>query len=186
MRLKNLANGQTQAQLVDGGSGHAGQHDLDLTFGLGSYAGSVDVEVLWPCGQTQYATVPADQYTTLHLGWPTITTYNAYLEWTPAMSTVHWVFEWDTPSPSDESLDYIEFPDGVPDGGSVVHTLSSDRSDVDYTVQMTAPGTYRHVFKWLDRPCDQVMKVKYRIHSRVLDKEYVDGIALNVLACPQS
>lgn len=57
---------QSQARVVDGGSGNAGQHDLNLSFGLGSSTvESVAVRVVWPCGQTMLDSIPTGEYSTL-------------------------------------------------------------------------------------------------------------------------
>jgi len=41
------------ARQVEAGTGQGNQNDLTLQFGLGSYAGPVDLDVFWPNGKTQ-------------------------------------------------------------------------------------------------------------------------------------
>src|SRR6185369_9473020 len=48
-RVRVTAGGHTQTQEVSGGYGHGSmQHDLSLTFGLGSACNVDEVEVRWP------------------------------------------------------------------------------------------------------------------------------------------
>ncbi|MCP4293800.1 MAG: hypothetical protein GY780_18375 [bacterium] len=178
--------GNVQARVVDGGSGNAGQNDLDLSFGLGAYADTVDVEVIWPCGQTQYERVLPGQYNTLTIGQPTIIrkSVKSYMEWAPGDTLVTWVFEWDTPHPSDISLDEVEFPNGVADGVTTVYSLSSSSPDVVYTVEKIG-DKYKHFFKWENRICDQILTVPYIIHSRVLNQHFTWNKTLYVLNCPE-
>ena len=184
----STTEGHTQAQVVDGGSGNANQHDLDLSFGLGSYDGLVDVKVIWPCGQIQKVKVSSDQYHTLSLGWPEVSTGNttAYMEWQPGSPTMSWVFEWETDSPSDDSLDYVEFPDGVADGGTIVYFIDASTPNVEYTINTTSLGKYKHTMKWLSRPCNLNMKVSYTIHSRILEKDFTVSKKLMLINCPVS
>ncbi len=182
------AGGHRQAQIIDGGSGNAGQNSLDLTFGLGSYGDVVDVEVIWPCGQTQYAIVQPDMYTTLELAPPEITTNSAkgYLGWAPGQSDVSWVFEWETTHPSDMTLDQIEFPNGVMMDSEMVYFLEDSTPFVEFSVTMTPDGKYQHFAKWHGRPCDQAMLVLFRVHSRAQDQSFTQDDKLRVVNCPLS
>jgi len=85
----------TYVQTVDGGSGFASQHEADLVFGLGSYTGTVDIEVVWPAGRTQTVTgVTCGQYVTVVDDSPvidlaTVTTDKVYYAGT---TDVDWYF----------------------------------------------------------------------------------------------
>ena len=178
-----------QAQVVDGGSGMANQHDLDLSFGLGeSFASKAEVEIIWPCGQIQHETLALDEYHTVTLEWPEVVrrSVRGYLEWTPGYSNQAWVFEWKTSGPSDISLDEIGFPNGVSDGGTMVYSLDEARSDVDYRVSRLYPDQYLHQLKWLGRSCSDQMTVPFVVHSRTLDKEFTQNGQLLVIQCPVS
>ena len=182
------AGNHTQAQVVDGGSGRAGQHDLDLSFGLGSYSGMVDVEVIWPCGQTQYEQIASDQYHTITLTKPDIinSTVARHLEFGLGENTLNWKFEWDTTTPSNNALDWVEFPSGLPDS-DVTH-LDAAMGDVEIAApQKNANGTYHHCVTWLNQECVAPMSAPYKVHSKVIDFDFPSSQkTLKTLVCPRS
>lgn len=86
-----------QAQVVDGGSGRAGQTPLNLVYGLGSRTGTVDVAVYWPDGQTvqTYTGLAIGQYHTLQLDiQPSVVSFTRTFD--PASGLYSWEFSWDT------------------------------------------------------------------------------------------
>ena len=182
------AGSHRQAQVVDGGSGQAGQHDLDLSFGLGSYSGLVDVEVIWPCGQTQHEQIASDQYHTITLTKPDIinSTVARHLEFGLGENTLNWKFEWDTTTPSNNALDWVEFPSGLPDS-DVTH-LDAAMGDVEIAApQKNANGTYHHCVTWLNQECVAPMSAPYKVHSKVIDFDFPSSQkTLKTLVCPRS
>ena len=65
-QVRVSAGGEIMTRQVEGGTGEGNQNDLTLHFGLGSYAGAVDVDILWPDGTTQSFTgVGTDQALTI-------------------------------------------------------------------------------------------------------------------------
>lgn len=109
-------NGMNQVQQVDGGSGHGGQNDRILTFGLGDYDGIVNLAIKWPQGYTQYETVPADS---LDTGRPVeyedetpvvVTTNSLQVSFVhlPGDYKMEWTITWDTNVNSKRTLDTVE------------------------------------------------------------------------------
>lgn len=185
------AGGHRQAQLVDGGSGQAGQHDLDLSFGLGAFSDSVDVEVIWPCGQTQFARLDADAYHTITMTKPIVddNTVMMYLNFVLGEETLDWVFEWKTAMPGDNSLDWVEFPNGIPGYPGITY-LDASMQDVDVTVTAAVAGgttVYTHRVTWSDRPCADELTVYYKVHSKALSADDPSVRKFQHLyGCPQS
>jgi hypothetical protein len=54
-------NGETLVRQIEGAVGEGNQNDFTLHFGLGSYSGMVDAEIIWPDGTVQNVTASADQ-----------------------------------------------------------------------------------------------------------------------------
>lgn len=52
-RVVCKAGGQSQVRQVEAGTGSGNQNDLTVHFGLGSHTGEVELEIVWPSGQTQ-------------------------------------------------------------------------------------------------------------------------------------
>lgn len=185
------AGSHRQAQVVDGGSGRAGQHDLDLSFGLGTYSGSVDVEIIWPCGQTQFARVAADTYHTISMTKPVVDDSSVlmYFNYVLGEDTLDWVFEWTTAMPGDNDLDWVEFPGGIP-GHPGVDRLDSSMPDVGIAVTAEVLGgttVYTHRVTWFDRPCPDALTAYYKVHSKVLDADDSSvRKTLHLYGCPQS
>lgn len=183
------AGTHVQAQVVDGGSGNASQRDLDLSFGLGAYSGDVDIEVIWPCGQTQYETLASGQYHTIILESPELVSgsVQAYTEWGLTWSHQNWVFKWKTTGPSDLSRDSIEFPAGVVDAdGNPVDELYGSRLDVTYEQAKSPTGGYEHEMIWTNAPCSVRGQVNYEIHNRVADQDFFLSRWFSVFTCPVS
>ncbi len=187
------AGGHRQAQVVDGGSGQAGQHDLDLSFGLGAHSDSVDVEVIWPCGQTQYARVTADSYHTISMTRPVVddSSVMMYMNLVLGEDTLDWVFEWTTAMPSTNGLDWVEFPGGLTLYPEIDH-IDGSMSDVELAVTnefvaATNAYIYHHRVTWLGRQCDDEMNVRYKVHSKALTFDDPSAVkSLRLYGCPQS
>ncbi len=185
------AGSYRQAQVVDGGSGRAGQHDLDLSYFLGAYSDSVDVEVIWPCGQTQYARVTPDAYHTISMTAPIVDDNSAtmYLNFVLGEETLDWVFEWKTAMPGNNALDWVEFPSGIP-GYSGISRLDASMQDVEVSVTAAVAGgttVYTHRVTWIDRPCADELTAYYKVHSKVLNADDPSvRKTLHLYGCPQS
>ena len=185
------AGSHRQAQVVDGGSGRAGQHDLDFSFGLGAYSDSVDVEVIWPCGQTQFARVAADAYHTISLTKPVVDDSSVlmYFNYVLGEDTLDWVFEWTTAMPGDNDLDWVEFPRGIP-GYPEIDRLDASMPDVAIAVTAEVSGgttVYTHRVTWFDRPCPDELTAYYKVHSKALNADDASvRKTLHLYGCPQS
>lgn len=147
-------NGNDQVQQVDGGSGHGGQNDRILTFGLGDYDGSVDLTIKWPLGYTQYETVPADSVDT---GRPveyedetpvTIVTNSLQVDYVhqPSDGKLEWTLIWDTNYNSKAILDAAEINGPGWENPWVVYPQTSQ------IVRLTGGG-YRHTMVISDFDC---------------------------------
>jgi enediyne biosynthesis protein E4 len=65
-QVRVYAGGQTITRQVEGGTGEGNQNELTLDFGLGSYNGLVNGDILWPDGTTQqFAGLAADRMWTI-------------------------------------------------------------------------------------------------------------------------
>ena len=147
-------NGIEQVQQVDGGSGHGGQNDRILTFGLGDYAGSVSLTIKWPMGYTQYETVPADS---IDIGRPveykdetpvTVISNSLQIDYVhqPSDGKLEWTLTWDTNYNSNPSLDAAEIMHTGWGAPWVVYPQTSQ------IVQLVGGG-YRHTMVISDFDC---------------------------------
>lgn len=170
-----------QAQVVDGGSGRAGQHDLDLIFGLGSATHVDSLRVIWPCGQDQVVYPSAiDQYITIGLDMPIIddATVNSAVEYNIGEAVQTWVFKWQTNFPSNDALDRIVFNSAlnVP-GVGVVSSLGFGDPNVSIASHALSSGSVQHRLEWRNVPCMGPIQVGYRAASRTIDFEDMSGPA---------
>jgi hypothetical protein len=157
-----------QAQVVDGGSGKAGQGSLDLVFGLGDHQGEVDVTVVWPDGETtqSYSALETGQYHTLgqyripqsSLGFTKI--YDPYL----AMYT--WEFTWTTELRTEETGDEVTVTpaSGHPECGSSSFVLNSGNSAIEITYD-AANNNYRHTLSWDGGTCTDSCQYSFMAES---------------------
>ena len=168
------APGHKQAQVVDGGSGRAGQHDLDLVFGLGSIAAVDSIRVIWPCGQDQvvYPTV-VDQYVTIGLGIPHVDAalVTSSVEYNIGDEVQTWVFEWQTDYPSVEDRVIFPVPLTVP-GKGVYSSLESGDPDVSTMSHALLTGPVKHRLEWHNVTCMGPIQVGYKVASRAGVHEY--------------
>lgn len=174
-----------QAQVVDGGSGNASQHDLDLSFGLGTYSGDVVVEVLWPCGQTQELTYSASDLNTYH----TITldpfevvenSVNTYYMWHPAADTQTWGFEWRTSGVRKEDESWIEFP------GGAFAPLYETGAGVTFLKMAFSDNVLYHRLEWTGPPCNVSGDIPFEIHTRSENETAVAAGVFHAMHCPYS
>ena len=157
-----------QAQVVDGGSGRAGQGPLNLVFGLGDRSGTVDVTIYWPDGETiqTYTGLEIGRYHTLQLGiLPTSTTFTRTFH--PATGLYSWEFRWDTATQTSAADDRVVI---TPDP-------SSQNCGPDPVVLVPAPplvtasvaqvGTiWRHTMTVHDVECLTPCRFTYVVSSR--------------------
>ena len=64
-QVRATYDGVMATRQVEGGTGHGNQNDLTLHFGLGSYSGSVALEVTWPDGTVRTLSVDSNQTHTI-------------------------------------------------------------------------------------------------------------------------
>lgn len=161
-----------QTRIIDGGMGRASQGDFDLTFGLGDYSGTVDVEVFMPSGAHFYLQdLPTNQYNSLALD--DVVLNEATVDYSIVFNiddaTEDWVFTWKTSSFSDAKKDnvYIEVINGtgiVYDGGiqGPYDPLSYSGGDV---VSEKADGQWLHRVVISGVVCEPRRKIEYHVTS---------------------
>lgn len=177
-----------QAQVVDGGSGRAGQSPLDLVFGLGDYSGPVDIKVYWSDGHTiqEYTGATSGQYHTLgqyaiapsSIGFTKI--YDPYL----AMYT--WEFTWDTDIMTDVAGDRVTVtPPATPSEctGSEF-SLSTANSNVSVNIAKVN-NKYRHTLTMTGGTCTEGCRYSYTVKSSLLGVDSPDVAAktFKTLSC---
>src|SRR5258708_16442678 len=62
------AGGLVQIREIDGGNGYAGQSSRRAHFGLGKASKIDRIEIKWPSGRVETATVPINRITYIHEG----------------------------------------------------------------------------------------------------------------------
>jgi len=81
-QVRISVDGKTLTRQVEAGTGEGNQNEMLLHFGLGSYGGPVDLEILWPGGETEtVSNVEANQLFTYTVG-----ELGPYLEFTVSPS----------------------------------------------------------------------------------------------------
>ncbi|MBK6734207.1 MAG: CRTAC1 family protein [bacterium] len=157
-----------QAQVVDGGSGKAGQGALDLVYGLGDHQGEVDVTVIWPDGETTQA------YTGLETGlYHTLGQYKipqSSLGFTksydPYLAMYTWEFTWTTELLTEEAGDEVTVTpaSGHPECGSNSFVLNSGNSEIEITYDATNKN-YRHTLSWDGGTCTDSCQYSFMAES---------------------
>ena len=168
------AGATVQTQVVDGGSGLASQHESDLVFGLGSYAGSVSIQVKWPNGHVQdISGVASGQYVIVADDSPVID--NASIQFSrifhPSTGLEDWVFSWETFNEGLPELDKVIFDlSGVPvQCWPSVSVLTGNEGDI-LSILITPEGVkYLHTITHTDVVCTPRCTIPYTIESAVLD-----------------
>lgn len=146
--------GQVQIQEVDGGSGRGTQDDRVLTFGLGTYAGDVDVTIVWPCGALQYEVATSGQRSSgspmeySDETTPLVTAGSLQVEFVhdPEDGKLDWNLLWDTNWNSKPVLDAVEIKaPGMPSGVVLIPGTA--------TIAPNATGGFRHTLTLSDIEC---------------------------------
>ncbi|MBK7047370.1 MAG: VCBS repeat-containing protein [bacterium] len=158
-----------QAQVVDGGSGRAGQTPLNLVYGLGSRTGTVDVVVYWPDGQTvqTYTGLAIGQYHTLQLDiQPSSASFTRTFD--PASGLYSWEFIWDTDEQTPAADDRVVItPDpAYPACDSGPITLSHNPPFVTAAVAKVG-SRYRHTMTWNGLDCTAPCRFFYEVSSKL-------------------
>ncbi len=168
------AGTMVQAQVVDGGSGFASQHEADLVFGLDTYTGPVSVEIIWPTGHTQIiSSVPANQYTDIVDDSPVIDIETIVFSKIFHVNTgrVDWVFTWETFNSGSGGFDEVTLDlSGVPDhcwpDASILNTQTYN---VDITLTPIEGDKYKHILTYANVECEAKCNIPYSIKSGVSD-----------------
>lgn len=156
------------AQVVDGGSGRAGQTPLNLVYGLGLRTGTVDVAVYWPDGQTvqTYTGLAIGQYHTLQLDIrPASASFTRTFD--PASGLYSWEFSWDTDEQTPAADDRVVItPDpAYPACDSGPITLSHNPPFVTAAVAKVG-SRYRHTMTWNGLDCTAPCRFFYEVSSK--------------------
>nr|MEE4269521.1 CRTAC1 family protein [Candidatus Krumholzibacteria bacterium] len=159
-----------QAQVVDGGSGLASQHQADLVFGLGEFAGEVAVNIVWPNGHSQTATFSVlNQYHTVLSDIPRVD--NATVQFSrnfQVNSEVEdWVFSWETFGEGIASLDQVIFDlQSVPTRCWPEHSMLSDAlNSVTTVVSELGDGKFLHTLTYTGVECTPRCAIPYTVES---------------------
>lgn len=161
----------TQAQVVDGGSGRASQNRPWLTYGLGSYAGPVDVTVklpnrgVVPGGSTYtWEDLGSGQYHELTMEPFSDAGVQITLLHDPADGSVtmrvKWITEFATEWQEDTVVFHTEQPDAI-DPGLLVYQVTEDPG-------YGSTGPYFHVLEIPDLPCDTTKKYYIHVENRAI------------------
>lgn len=159
-----------QVQVVDGGSGKGGQADNVLICGLGGWNAAVNVEVTWPGGFVQTATVQPNTVTTIaDATVPGITTgKTAATHYPYPHGWADWEFTWETNFSCDPARDKVTVSNrpGQPSEcltGTIVLTPAT--YGVEHTVLAKAGGGYKHKLIWRARQCIATCVHNYTVES---------------------
>jgi hypothetical protein len=167
--VKVTAGTNVYTQIVDGAGGYASQHDRDLPFGLGTYSGTVDVEVRWPNGHTQIGTdLAVNQYHTVLDDSPVINDTQIFCS-----KVFHengqedWVFTWYTYYSSDRLEDKVIFDFyGVPTRCLPPYEVLEDGlDDVVVDSVVSENGMYKHTVTLQYVDCEARCTVPYVVES---------------------
>ncbi len=167
-----IADGRRRSQVIDGGSGRAGQHESSLVFGLGSSEGSVQVEVRWPNGRTQTRTVSTlNQYIDILDDTPVVigSTVTFTRKYNLSTCRENWYFSWYTHYSSDNFQDKVIFDlEGIPERcWPPAGVISMNTPNVTHS-QLAATGdTFRHQLTWTALECRGDCQVPYVVHSQL-------------------
>jgi hypothetical protein len=155
-----------QAQVVDGGSGRASQHDRDLVFGLGQYTGPA-ATIHWPTGRIQSASLTLDALNVISDDSPVVLdgTVGANLIY-HFSGEVDWRFHWETSHLSTAASDLVSLSAKqlcMPP----LSELTPSTTGVSHSITQTESGTYEHELIWYDVPCVAHCSVTYKVASGI-------------------
>ena len=157
-----------QAQVVDGGSGRAGQAPLHLVYGLGDYTGTVDVTVYWPDGHSvqTYTGLAIGKYHTLQLGiQPSATAFTRTFNPTTGLYT--WEFRWDTAAPTPVADDRVVItPDPSYQNCGPDPIVLSDAPPLVTATVVQVGSVWRHTMTLRDMECSAPCRFTYAVSSR--------------------
>lgn len=166
------ANGKSWSQVVDGGSGRAGQGEPSLVFGLGGYSGSVNVAVSWPNGRGTSCSVPSDQYATIEDNSPAVdeSSVHCHLELLAQTGRNNWYFEWQTYFCGWDPLDKVIFEMGVipqrcrPAYAELTPLMTGI---VDQEVTPLGGNKWLHKIWFLSTDCVARCNIPFRVQSQL-------------------
>jgi len=180
------------AQIADGGSGKASQHEPNLVLGLGDWTGTVTAEVRWSTGRVQAVTLQRGQYNTVHDDSPVVDdgSVSAGLIYHVDTGEQDWVFEWTTSHAVTASLDKVRIlTDGLSEACIPAQTLlTPSLSGVQHTVTQQQDGTYLHQLIWLSVDCVPRCNIPFEVESGIdqFTSKSRQNHRLNVTSCLQS
>lgn len=183
------AGSVTQAQVVDGGSGYASQHDADLVFGLGENLGPVSVIVKWPTGHVQVLPeIAANQYHVILDDSPVLDSTSIQFSRVYHVNTglEDWVFTWETYNNCPTSLDKITLSlAGVPERcWPEAGVLTEQTYGVTVAIEPLGEPKYRHVLTCANIECEPTCTIPYSIESAVVDYTSTsEGQTLRIKSC---
>jgi hypothetical protein len=169
--VKVIDGPHTQMQIVDGGSGKASQRDPELVFGLGDWAGSVNVLVKWPTGGSKYVNLQPNQYTTIVDEPPVVieSTVEGYIMYHVDTGEQDWVFEWQTTEYCQADWDKVVlFIDDLPARClPSVTVLAPGMPGVDHIMALPPSGNWVHQLIWRNVPCEPKCEIPFEVRSGV-------------------
>nr|MEE4268424.1 CRTAC1 family protein [Candidatus Krumholzibacteria bacterium] len=164
-----------EAKIVDGGSGLASQSDLDLSFGLGSYDGPVDVDVIVPNktatreGSTIcYRNLPSGQYWDLDLDGIVSTTVGCTMVHDLITETVALTITWQTVDNASAVDDQVVFHvEGYAGAIEPAQHIFVGGEDTEFR-----HGYYRHALEVTGLPCDVNGTFYFSVQSKLGTKVF--------------
>ena len=165
------AGTHTQAQIIDGGGGgYASQTELTRLFGLGTYSGTVDVVIKWPCGDTtDYDDLAINEYHEIIYA-PLVddTTPSFSMEYDGVTENYKWIWTWETSEIGDGSKDVVDITDVSTPGCLPTRTkFEATANGIDHDVSETAQGNYLHTLAWTNADCEASCLIYYKVTSGV-------------------
>lgn len=162
-------------QVVTSRGGKTSQPSRNLVFGLGDYAGGVEVDVYWPTGRIKQVVVPAtslDQKVSVQEPVGFTLDYDS-AQFTPGVGVggeTIWFFEWKTDQWTVADFDQVSVtgdPDGCvetsiilqPGDPGVVHSVTY------YARTETEASYYLHKLEYYNAPCDPSCEFEYSVGS---------------------
>jgi hypothetical protein len=164
----------SMVQVVDGGSGLASQRDRAPTFGLGSYSGTVTVQIQWPTGRVQTLSgVAINQYLNVVDDSPVVDEPTVVFSRVFHLDTglSDWVFTWETFNDSPTTADEVQLDlSGVPARCQPAHAvLNHQTSGVTVSKTALGGGKYEHELVYAGLACEARCDLPYRVQSAVSD-----------------
>jgi len=190
----STSSGQSQRQIVDGGSGRGGQQDLTLIYGLGAYSGTVTCDIDWVSGRQSQIVIPSDDLGTVveivEEANPSLLSTTAHGSYAiNADETVDWIFEWETEYLSDSALDQVTIsPSGLPYACTLSrYVLTVGQPDVEHYCSAKPGGGYEHRLVWTDRDCVPNCNYSFTVQSsRVGETNVSSSKQLWIKICPMT